>query len=212
MNSCFAKVLLTATVATAVTAIACSSAYAQSSLDSMRAQYSSGNPQRGGQSGSDSSLSPLLGSPPDYEMNYSSRDNASGSTRRQTSTRDSQTRDTKPSQGARISSLYGAPKDYEDSYSAHFGSQPGKMDGARQVRSYGLAAVEGLSSSGASGSGKASAGKGTLRRNAGRVGIGQVGSSSVFGSSTAAPQSSFVIRRDSTAGEDTAATLYPSPW
>ncbi|SOE98695.1 hypothetical protein SAMN05446635_6672 [Burkholderia sp. OK233] len=212
MGRCFVKIPLIATVAAAVAAITCSSAYAQSNLGSMRAQYSSGNPQRGGPAGSDSSLSPLLGSPPDYEMNYLSGDDASSSTRSQTSARDGQTRNTKSSQSARISSLYGAPKDFEDSYSARFGNQPGKMDGARHSTSYGLAAVEGLSPPGARSGGRASAGKGTLRRNAGGVRSGQSGNSDMSGSQNAAPASSFVTRTDLSGGRDPATSVYRSPW
>lgn len=212
MCTCFAKVHLIATVVAAVTVIACSSAYAQSSLGSMRAQYSSGNPQRGGQASSDSSLSPLLGSPPDYETDYLSGDDTSNSTRSQTSAHDGQTRNTKPPQGARISSLYGAPKDYEDSYSAHFGSQPRKTDGARQMTSYGLAAVEGLSSLDSSNGGRASSGKGTLRQNARRVGIGQAGGGSASGPSMVAPGSSSVTRSDTPGDGDMAASFYRSPW
>lgn len=205
MCTCFAKVHLIATVAAAVTVIACSSAYAQSSLGSMRAQYSSGNAQRGGQANSDSSLSPLLGSPPGYETGYLSGDDTSYSTRSQTSVRDGQSRNTKPPQSARISSLYGAPKDYEDSYSAHFGSQPRKMDTARQMTSYGLAAVEGLSSLGSSSGGRSSSGKGTLQQNVRRVGIGQAGGGSASGSS-------FVTRSDAPGSGDTASSFYRSPW
>ncbi len=212
MDRRFVKIPLITTVAAAVAAITCSSAYAQSSLGLMRAQYSSGNPQRGGQAGSDSSLSLLLGSPPGYEMNYLSGDDASSSTRSQTSARDGQTRSTKSPQSGRTSPLYGAPKDFEDSYSAHFGSQPGKMDGARHSTSYGLAAVEGLSSPGARSGGRASAGKVTLRRSTGGVRSGQSGNSDMSGSQSAAPASSFVTRTDSSGGRDPATSFYRSPW
>lgn len=208
----FMKIHLIATVATAVTAILCSSTHAQANLDSMRSQYSSGNPQRGGQPGSDSSLSPLLGSPPDYELNDLSSDNASNSSRSQTSSRNNQTRDTKPSQGTRISSLYGAPKDYEDSYSAHFGGQPKKTDGARQVTNYGLAAVEGLSSPGSGGRQKASVGKGPSRQNIGGVRNTQAGNSDISGSSSFAPGSSFVTQTDSSSNGYPATSFYRSPW
>lgn len=212
MNICFMRVRLVATVAAAVATIVCSSAHAQSNLTSMRAQYSSGDPQRGGQTGSESSLSPLLGSPPDHEMNDLSGDDTSGSTRSQTSARDGQTRNTKPSQDARISSLYGAPKDYEDSYSTHFGSQSGKTDGARHLTSYGLAAVEGLALPEAGSGGRASARKATSRRNTASVRIGQSSNSDMVGSSMATSESSFVTRPDSSGGRDTAPSFYRSPW
>ena len=212
MDRCFVKIPLITTVAAAVAVITCSSAYAQSSLGSMRAQYSSGNPPRGGQAGSDSSLSLLLGLPPDYEMNYLSGDDATGSTRSQTSKGARQTRSTKSPQSARISSLYGAPTDYEDSYSAHLGSQPRNKDGARQIASYGLAAVEGLSSPGAGSGGGDSLGKVTVRPNSGRVRTGQQSNGSVLGSSIMVPESSFATRLNSAAGGDAAATLHRSPW
>lgn len=212
INTGLVKAHLLTTVAAAVAAITCSPAYAQSNLDSMRAQYSSGNPQRSGQAGSDSSLSPLLGSPPDYDTDYLSDDDASSSTRSQRPTQDGHTRNTKPSQGTSISSLYGAPTDYEDSYSAHVGSQPGKMDGARHLTSYGLAAVEGLSSPEADSGGRASPGKSTSRRNAGNVRSGQSGNSDMFGSPMAASASSFVTQSDSPSGKDTAGSFYRPPW
>jgi hypothetical protein len=211
MDRRFVKIPLITTVAAAVAVITCSSTYAQSSLDSMRAQYSSRNPQRAGQAGSDSSLSLLLGSPPGYEISYLPGDDATGSTRSQTSKGAHQTRSTKSPQSARISSLYGAPTDYEDSYSAHLGSQSRNKDGARQMTSYGLAAVEGLSSPRAGG-GRDSLRKVAVRPNSGRVRTGQQANGSVLGSSIMVPESSFATRLKSAAGGDAVATLYRSPW
>lgn len=212
MNSQFVKVLLTATVAAMVATFTCSSTYAQGNLGSMRAQYSRGNPQRAGQMDSDSSLSLLLGSPPDYDMDYLSGDDSSGSTRGPTSARGAHARNTKASQGPRMTSLYGAPKDYEDSYAARFASQPRKMDAGHQSTGYGLAAVEGLSSPGSGGRGGASLGKATSRRNSEWGRMGQLGSGSVPGSSIVVAEPDLATRLDSAVGGDAAATLYRSPW
>ncbi|ABE36940.1 hypothetical protein DR64_8727 [Paraburkholderia xenovorans LB400] len=212
MNSCFVRVLLTATVAAMAAATICPFAYAQSNLGSVQAQYSSGNPQHVGQSGSDSSLSPLYGSPPGYELDYLSGDDVSSSIRSQASARGGATRSTRSSQGTRFRSLYGAPTDYEDSYSVHLGNRPRTMNRARQLTSYGIAAVEGLASPGVGSGERTSSAKATSRWNTGRVRTGQQGDGSMPGSSTVAPESPFVTRLDSAAGGDAAVTLYRSPW
>ena len=206
------KIYLFVTVAAAVTAIACTSAYAQGGPNSMRAQYPGGSQQRGSESAPDSSLSPLLGPPPDYGQSYVSGMDASSPNGSRVSRRNSQTRNAKPSQSVRASSLYGGPQDYGDSYSAHFGDQLSGKAGAQQVTSFALTSIEGLSSLGTAGRGAPPSGKSTSRRDAGRERTGHAGNTNLFASPVATSASSFVRGSASTGSTDTVKTLYKSPW
>jgi hypothetical protein len=97
-----------------MTILTCPSTHAQSSLNPTQARSLAPRHQQDARAIPESSLSPLLGSPRDYEGG-----DALSSPQGDAAARHSQPQDEKSTSESTLSPLFGAPQDYEDFYQSH---------------------------------------------------------------------------------------------
>ncbi|MGF7135430.1 hypothetical protein P3T40_006938 [Paraburkholderia sp. EB58] len=132
-------------LASAVTALACASASAQFSSNSMQDRTSSRSQHTNAQSASELPLNSLLGAPQDDEETQLPDNHASSSARSHASTQNNQKGNAQADQDSALSPLLGAPEDYERSYISGLGYAPKEQATADEAADYSLTPVERMS-------------------------------------------------------------------
>jgi hypothetical protein len=200
-----------------VAALACASASAQISSNSMQDHSLSHTQQNKAQPTSSSPLSSLLGAPQDDEETYLPDTRASGTTRGHASTRNTQTSRARATQDTELSPLLGAPEGYEDSYTSGLGDGPEQQTAESEAANYKLTPVELMLAPDLAERGNAPSEGRSLHRNAGGAPVaGERRDSLESGLATpVTPKPSSASQaqsRSSSTGSDIASTVYRSPW